>query len=133
MAVRVVEDMLDYMATNTGACVLQLRDVVGTAAREAMERAGDAVSDVEHPEEESEPLPSYVSVAEIGDGAAITSSKNSKPPSSRRFACGGPSTTHSTSVSSIACATSVSRPTRSERALDVKSTCHVTKPRDEDS
>ena len=35
MAVRVVEDMLDYMATNTGACMLQLRDVVGTAARTA--------------------------------------------------------------------------------------------------
>lgn len=72
MAIRVVEDMLDYMTANTGACTMQLRDVAGADGREAMERAGDAVSGIEHPEEVSEPLPSFVSVTEIEGAVAIT-------------------------------------------------------------
>src|SRR5687768_5988805 len=73
MALRVVEDMLEYMAANTGACVLELRDVSGADASEAMRRAGAAVSGIEHPEEESEPLPSYVSDVEEVDGVATIS------------------------------------------------------------
>jgi hypothetical protein len=73
MAVVVDPGLLDYMASNSGACTFVLKETSPEAAVRGMQSACRAVGAIPHPEEPGDPLPSYMSVPETtGDGARCT-------------------------------------------------------------
>lgn len=59
--------LLDYMADHSGSCTFVLREVPADKARLGLQRAGEAVAAIPHPEEPDDPLPSYVAPVDVAD------------------------------------------------------------------
>lgn len=66
--IEIAPGLVDYIAGSSGAAHVELRGVADEAmALKAMTAARSALFGIPHPEEESEPLPSYASEVVVGD------------------------------------------------------------------